>query len=189
MNTTRRLAVVALTLCAISAALSIVSLTHAPLDSTWRSLHSSDAFLTSAFWVLVLPATLLHSSWHHLAPNLILCLLLGTAVERRIGALWSIAFVLFCSIAPTGLELWYSGRPQVGISGIDYAFLGFLLPNPPPIRFGLWLACAVILLGWLFAGMIYPISPENPPGNVSHFSGLLFGIAAGLLFRSRRQNP
>jgi len=168
--------------------LSIVSLVHAPLDLTWRSLHSSDAFRSDVFWVLVLPATFLHSSWHHLTFNLVVGLLLGTAVERRIGSLWFIGFVLLCSIAPTGLELWYSGRPQIGISGIDYAFLGFLLPNPPPIRYGLWLACAVILLGWLLAGMIYPISPENPPGNVSHLSGLLIGIAAGLLFRSRRRN-
>jgi GlpG protein len=182
----RPLSVVTLAVCAISAALSIVSLTQTPLDSTWRALHSSDAFRSGVFWVLVIPATLLHSSWHHLALNLTLGLLLGHAVERRIGSLWFVGFVLLCSITSTGLELWYSGRPQIGISGVDYAFLGFLLPNPPPIRYGLWLASAFILLGWLLAGMIFPISPANPPGNVSHFSGLLFGIAAGLLFQKSK---
>lgn len=187
MNSTRFLPVVTLTLCAVSAVLSIVSLTHVPLDSAWRTLHISDAFRSEVFWALVLPATLLHSSWHHLTLNLIVGVLLGAAVERRIGALWHIAFVLLCSIAPTGLELWCSGRPQVGISGIDYAFLGFLLLNPPSIRRGLWLTCVAILLGWLLAGVIYPVSPSNPPGNVSHISGLLLGMAAGLLFRSRRQ--
>lgn len=185
MKITSRLSMVTLLLCAASAALSIVSLIQAPLDSNWRALHSSDAFRSSDFWLLVLPATFLHSSWHHLTFNLILGLLLGTAVERRTGALWFGGFVLLCSIAPTGLELWYSGRPQIGISGLDYAFLGFLLPNPPPIRHGLWLAFAALLLGWLVAGMIFPISPENPPGNVSHCSGLLLGIAAGVLFRNR----
>jgi membrane associated rhomboid family serine protease len=185
MTSTRQPSVVTLTLCAVSAALSIVSLTQVPLDSTWRGLHSSDAFRSIDFWLLVLPATLLHSSWHHLILNLTVGLLLGIAVERRMGALWFGGFVLLCSIAPTGLELWSSGRPQIGISGIDYAFLGFLLPNPPPIRHGLWLVFAVVLLGWLIAGTIFPISPANPPGNVSHYSGLLLGFAAGLFFRGR----
>ena len=62
--------------------------------------------------------------------------------------------MLLCSIAPTGLELWSSGRPQIGISGVDYAFLGFLLLNPPPIRFSLWLGFAVVLLG-IAAGLLF----------------------------------
>ena len=183
----RGLPVVTLALCAVSAALSVVSLVQTPLDPPWRDLHSSDAFRSMDFWLLVLPATLLHSSWHHLLPNLAIALLLGTAVERRIGPLWLIGFVLLCSVLPTGLELWLSGRPQIGISGIDYALLGFRLPNPPPVRRAAWLVFAVILLGWLAAGVIFPISPANPPGNVSHFSGLVLGMVAGLLFRARAQ--
>lgn len=183
MNVSRPLPAGTLVLCAVSAALSIVSLTETSLDSSWRALHSSDAFRSGEFWLLVIPATLLHSSWHHLVLNLVVGLLLGAAVERRVGALWFVGFMLLCSIAPTGLELWSSGRPQIGISGLDYAFLGFLLLDPPPIRRGVWLACAVLLLGWLVAGMVFPISPDNPPGNVSHFSGLLLGLAAGLVFR------
>jgi membrane associated rhomboid family serine protease len=120
--------------------------------------------------------------------NLAVGVLLGAAVERRTGALWLVGFILLCSIVPTGLELWLSGRPQIGISGVAYALLGFLLPNPPRIRRGLWLAFAVILLGWLIIGMLFPISPANPPGNVSHFSGLVLGVVAGLFFKARLQS-
>jgi GlpG protein len=185
LKKTRPIAVATLTLCAISAALSIVSLTQTPLDPAWRALHSSDAFRSADFWLMVIPATLLHSSWHHLILNLVTGLLLGAAIERRMGTLWFVGFVLLCSVTPTGLELWFSGRPQIGISGVDYACLGFLLPNPPPMQYPLWVACVVVLLGWLLVSVIFPISPANPPGNVSHVSGLLLGIAAGLLFRVR----
>jgi membrane associated rhomboid family serine protease len=178
--------VVTLLFCATSAALSVVTLVHTPLDPTWRALHSSDAFRSVDFWLLVLPATLLHSSWYHFLPNLAVGLLLAVAVERRTGPLWLAGFVLLCSVVPTGVELWLSGRPKIGISGVDYALLGFLLPNPPPIRRGLWLAFAVILLGWLAAGILFPISPANPPGNVSHLTGLVLGLTAGFSYRIRR---
>lgn len=183
-----RFPVLAVAFCAISAALSILSLTHTPFDQSWRALHSSDAFRTPDFWRLVIPATLLHSSWHHLLPNLGLGLLLGIAVERRVGHLWFALALLLWLVVPTGLELWSSGRPQIGISGVDYAFLGFLLLNPPAIHRGLWLAGAAILLGWLAAGMLFPISPANPPGNVSHLTGLILGVAAGF-FHKRRARP
>ncbi|MEO8017997.1 MAG: rhomboid family intramembrane serine protease [Pseudomonadota bacterium] len=167
----------------ISAALSIASLTQSPLDPPWRALHSADAFRAAPFWLLVVPATLLHSSWHHLLPNLGVALFLGTAVERRLGHSWFALALLLWLVLPTGLELWSSGRPQIGISGVDYAFLGFLLPNPPPIRRAAWLTIAAILLGWLVLGMVWAISPANPPGNVSHFTGLLLGVSTGLLFK------
>ena len=93
--------------------------------------------------------------------------------------------IVVCCITLTGIELWFSGRPQIGISGIDYALLGFLLPNPPAIRYPFWPICVVILLGWLVAGVIFPISPDNPPGNASHVGGLLLGLAAGFVFRFR----
>ncbi|HEV7609972.1 MAG TPA: rhomboid family intramembrane serine protease [Steroidobacteraceae bacterium] len=176
---------ITLVFCVISAGLSIVSLTQSPLDAPWRALHASDAFRTGAFWLLVVPATLLHSSWHHLLPNLGVGLLLGSAVERRVGHHWFAIALLLCLVLPTGLELLSSGRPQIGISGVDYAFLGFLLANPPSIRRGLWLTIVAILLGWLVAGMLLPISPANPPGNVSHVTGLILGAGAGLLFRRR----
>ena len=188
MKTNRPLAVATLTFCAISAALSILSLTQTPLDPAWRALHSSDAFRTGDFWLLVLPATLLHSSWQHLTLNLIVCLFLGPLVENRLGPPRYVGFLLICSVVATGLELWSSGRPQIGISGVDYALLGFLLPNPPAIRSQLWVSSVVILLGWLLAGVIFTISPANPPGNVSHFVGLILGIATGLLFRARSQH-
>jgi len=91
--------------------------------------------------------------------------------------------LLVWTIVPTGLELWSSGRPQIGISGVDYAFLGFLLPNAPPMNRGLWLTIVAVLLCWLVAGVLFKISPSNPPGNVSHFTGLVLGIAAGFLLR------
>jgi membrane associated rhomboid family serine protease len=189
LKKSRALPVATLAFCAISAALSIVSLAQAPLDPAWRALHSSDAFRTADFWTLVLPATLLHSSWHHLVSNLVVGLLLGTAVERRIGQFWFVGFLFVCSVMATGLELWSSGRPQIGISGVDYGLLGFLLPNPPAIHYLLWVGGVVILLGWLLAGVIFPISPDNPPGNASHIGGLLLGIAAGMLFRVRGPRP
>ena len=188
MKTNRAPAVATLTFCAISAALSILSLTQVPLDPAWRALHSSDAFRSTDFWLLVLPATLLHSSWQHLALNLVVCLPLGTAVEGRLGPPCYVGFLLVCSVMATGLELWSSGRPQIGISGVGYALLGFLLPNPPAIRSIYWVSSVFILLGWLLAGVIFSISPANPPGNVSHFGGLLLGISTGLLFRARSQH-
>jgi membrane associated rhomboid family serine protease len=103
------------------------------------------------------------------------------------GYLWFSVLLLVCSVTPTGLELLSSGRPQIGISGVDYAFLGFLLPNPPLIPRAPWLLVAFVLLAWLVAGVLFPISPDNPPGNVSHFTGLALGVIAGLVYRGRTQ--
>jgi membrane associated rhomboid family serine protease len=103
------------------------------------------------------------------------------------GYLGFSVLLLVCSVTPTGLELLSSGRPQIGISGVDYAFLGFLLPNPPLIPRAPWLLVAFVLLAWLVAGVLFPISPDNPPGNVSHFTGLALGVIAGLVYRGRTQ--
>lgn len=181
------LATLAFTL--LSAVLSIASLVHARLDLPWRALHASDAFRSEQFWLLVVPATLLHSSWHHFLPNIVLGALLGAAVERRLHATWFVALVFVWIMIPTGLELLASGRPQIGISGVDYAFLGFLLPNPPRVRRSVWLTSAVALIAWLVAGIVFPISPDNPPGNFAHSTGLLLGLAAGILTKWKHNHP
>jgi membrane associated rhomboid family serine protease len=123
-------------------------------------------------------APFLHKGINHLLANTAPFLVLGWFVLLR----GTRTFFLVSAIAAlvSGLGIWLFGMPatiHVGLSGVIFGYLGFLLFRGYFERS--WQAITLALLaGFLYGGMIGGVLPLQP--NVS-WLGHLFGFVGGVL--------
>jgi GlpG protein len=68
----------------------------------------------------------IHSHWIQLSLNLIGLWVFGAFIERRIGFIHYMLFGLFTSIITSEWQLALSTDPGIGLSGVVYAFLGYI---------------------------------------------------------------
>jgi len=126
----------------------------------------------------ILFAPLLHKGFDHLLANTVPFLVLGWFVLLR-GVNKFILVSLICALV-SGLGVWLLGAPatiHVGLSGVIFGYLGFLLFRGYFERSSHAIGLA-ILAGFLYGGMIWGVLPLQP--NVS-WLGHLFGFIGGAL--------
>ena len=132
---------------------------------------------TAAGLIGVVAAPFIHANLAHLAANLPPFLVLGALVLRR-GESRFLAVTLSIALGQ-GLLLWLFGRKisHVGMSGVIFGFLGYLLAIAWLTRAtpDLLVATGVILF---YGGMLVGVAPARK--NIS-WEGHLFGLIAGLL--------
>ncbi len=136
-------------------------------------------------------APFLHKGFRHLLANTVPFFMLGWLVLLR-GTAEFIAVALITTVI-SGAGIWLLGMPgtiHIGLSGVVFGFLGFLLWRGyferSPSAVGL-----AVLVGLLYGSMIWGLLPLQP--NVS-WLGHLFGfggggVAAYLLARKNSAAP
>jgi membrane associated rhomboid family serine protease len=133
----------------------------------------------------------LHAGWDHLYSNSVPLILLGTFVlaagARRF--LWSTLVIM----AVSGLGVWFVGDPGsvvVGASGVIFGYLGLLFARGLVER-SWWNLGVAAFIGLLYWWQLYNVFPTDQPISwQGHLLGLLGGVIAAVLFRSRRiRNP
>lgn len=129
---------------------------------------------------------LLHGGAMHLAFNMIMLYMLGSALERLHGSFWYLVLILASQLAGMLLQVslpdWLPAPLQgsflvVGASGVVYGLFGFLWFRPrfdPSYPIQVPPSSVAVLVGWLLLCMT-PIVPNIANG--AHFGGLVAGIA------------
>ena len=147
----------------------------------WLMLTKA-AWTEGQVWRFVTPI-FLHFDILHLLFNLYWTWLLGSIVERRLGARRYIALILLMSAIPNFAQYWHTGSGFGGLSGVGYGLFGYLWmksrfdPNsgiylPPNIVF--------MFIIFLFLGMTGGVGGvANNIANIVHVGGLLVGLIVG----------
>jgi membrane associated rhomboid family serine protease len=121
-------------------------------------------------------APFLHKGFSHLAANTAPFLVLGWFVLLR--GIQRFVLVSLMAAVTSGLGVWLFGMPatiHIGLSGVIFGYLGFLLFCGYFERSSLAIGLAVVA-GFLYGGMIWGVLPLQP--NVS-WLGHLFGFTGG----------
>jgi membrane associated rhomboid family serine protease len=124
----------------------------------------------------IITAPFIHSGFAHLAANLPPFLVLGALVLRR-GESRFLGVTLAIALGQ-GALLWLLGRKaaHVGMSGVIFGFLGYLIALAWLTRTSTDLLVAGCVL-LFYGGMLAGIAPAR---NGTSWEGHLFGLAAGL---------
>jgi len=149
----------------------------------WGYLYPG-AIWEGKYWGLITSAFVHIEVWH-LVFNIYWLWALGRLLERRIGSLRLVAFVLSSAIISSGAQLAVSGTTGIGASGFLYAFFGFIFAARNRIEeFKFFLTKQVIYLfiGWLFICLITTYFKIFNVGNAAHFSGFIFGVLVADVF-------
>lgn len=81
--------------------------------------------IAGKYWALITSA-FVHGNLMHIAFNLLAIVFLGKKIEKEIGLIkYALLFFTSC-IASSGLELLFDSTTGMGISGVAYAFVGFI---------------------------------------------------------------
>jgi membrane associated rhomboid family serine protease len=132
----------------------------------------------------------LHGSFAHLYSNAVPLIITGTFVLAggTARALKVTAVVALFS----GLGVWLvspRGLTTIGASGVIFGYLGYLLTRSL-IERTWWSFAVAALVGLLYWSVFANVVPGAPLVSwQAHLFGLLGGVVAALLFRSRRPRP
>jgi membrane associated rhomboid family serine protease len=132
-------------------------------------------------------APFLHAGWWHLISNTVPFVLLGWVVLVAGLRTWLVVtgIVVFAG----GLATWLVAPPGdiVGVSGLVFGWLGYLIARAFVTRRLVWIAVAVLVFcffGSLFAGLLPSVG--SPVSWQAHVCGFVAGLVAGWLLHRRR---
>jgi membrane associated rhomboid family serine protease len=150
----------------------------------------------------------LHAGWLHIGGNMLFLWIFGNNIEDRLRPFWFLLFYLAGGIAATALEVALapsSTLPGLGASGAIAAVLGAYLVLYPRARITTLLIFifitvvelpAIVVLGlWFLLQLLSglgQLGTHVAGGGVAysaHVGGFAFGLAVGLLLRSRGGGP
>lgn len=143
-------------------------------------------------WRLITPI-LMHGSILHLAFNMILFVILGKQMEKKMGAFKFLIFILLTATFSNSVQYLMSGSNFIGISGVITAMIGFVFMRQ---KYTAWegyqftsisLSSVVVFIMLMFFLQILSFLIEISfklnisPGiaNAAHLSGLIFGLILG----------
>jgi membrane associated rhomboid family serine protease len=144
--------------------------------------------------IRLLSHALVHASWWHLLNNAIALVLIGIAVDLRVGRLLCTVLLVASAVAGGLAHAAMTGAPEtpmVGASGAVYGLLGASLALMPARRYILTLASAPFELPgyvlWPLFVSLYTLIDATSRGShvawLGHMGGLVAGIAIGLWLR------
>ena len=135
----------------------------------------------------IFTAPLLHFNWQHLEGNSIPLLVLGFLAAYR-GITRFITVTLIVAIT-SGLAVWFfqsSTELTVGASGLVFGYFGYVLVRGIFDR-NLVDVVAGVLAGVLYFSILTVAIPGTPGVSwIGHAGGLVGGVLAGWVLRSRR---
>ncbi|WPD24465.1 MAG: rhomboid family intramembrane serine protease [Candidatus Electrothrix aestuarii] len=142
---------------------------------------------TGAVWGLVTTAFVHFDIWHILF-NMWLAESFGRIFEPNMGRKHYLLFILSAAFVSSGMQLFLSGQPGIGFSGVLYAMFGYAL-----VVRRVYLQYQVIvdkstsqfLIGWFILCLLLTSFNIMEITNEAHVAGLAFGICVGQLYISR----
>jgi rhomboid protease GluP len=147
----------------------------------WQK-HQFYRLLTDAF---------IHFHPFHMFLNVYWAWILGQWVERQMGLVYYLLFILAAAFVSSSFEL-ATGQSGIGLSGVIYAIAGYmmLMRKQVPI-FGKVMTDTLIKLfvAWLFICLPLTWFGIMSIGNAAHFSGFIFGIAIAGTFGANYKRP
>lgn len=123
----------------------------------------------------------------HLAWNLLLLVILGVVLCRRIGSACFIALSLLATLVAGLAHLRFDSDPAIGCSGITYFLIGAapLADTKATLgimdrqwRIPIWIAAAIVVAKSL---VLLPFDTQGI-SHAGHYFALALGLAVGLLF-------
>ena len=133
-------------------------------------------------WPGLLGSAFVHGGPTHLIFNCYWLWIFGRVLEIRLGTARFLALFLATSWASAIAELSWSGNPGIGLSGVVYAFFGFLLigrSRDPKLGTALSKDIVILFLVWLVVCFALTYTKVWLIGNAAHVAGLLVGIVIG----------
>lgn len=134
--------------------------------------------------VTIVTYPLLHADFQHLWINSGAFLILGSLIAIQGSNL--LIFVSALLVLITGISLWlFSSGRVVGVSGVNFGYLGFLLSFGGTVGDGLAFVAAALALV-LYGGTWISIFPTHPRISwLAHFAGFVGGLGMGHLLALR----
>ncbi len=163
---------------------------------------SEATFPGKSVFLAVLYSMFLHGSWLHLAGNMLFLWTFGNNIEDR-GKVMYVVFYLLSGLVATAAHIAVqpdSTVPVVGASGAIAGVMGAYLVLYPqvPIKslifLGFFITWVDVRAKWLLVAwfvMQFFTNPADGVAWVAHVGGFVFGVLAGLIWRStsRPQAP
>lgn len=143
--------------------------------------------LGGEYWRLVTPV-FLHFGWLHIVFNCLWLWYFGHRVEAVIGHFNMLMLVLVIALVSNITQAQFTVAGTFGgMSGVVYGVLGFAWAAPllqPAWRIQPTSAVMLFLVIWLVAGLVGLVEAAGfgRIANAAHLSGLLCGLALGLVF-------
>lgn len=144
-----------------------------PPDAIWNGHFGG--LITSNF---------LHVDFLHLVFNLYWLWVFGQKIESEIRRVIYLFLILSSGFITSTVQLAFSDSTGIGFSGIGYAMFGFIFINSKLDKSNKWFLeqkIIILFLFWLIFCVFLSYTGIWQIGNVSHFSGLLWGILLGYL--------
>ena len=158
---------------------------HYHLDASFGILPRSLGHLGDIFI-----APFLHFSWDHIEGNSGPLFVFGLLVAYR-GVTRFLGVTLLVAIT-SGLAVWFfqgNGQETVGASGLIFGYFGYVLARGLIDR-NLIDALAAVVMALSYAYILTVAIPGTPGVSwIGHLGGLVGGLAAGWIFRTRRRAP
>jgi GlpG protein len=150
---------------------------------TWAQLAKwgylpAERIWDGALWGLVSSAFVHMAPWHLLF-NVYWLWRLGTAVERELGSIRFLGFVVAAAFVSSAFQLAASGATGIGASGFGYGLFGLMWRSKEKVpRFAEVLGqdTSSLFFVWLVACLVATQAGFVTIGNTAHFSGLLLGV-------------
>jgi len=159
---------------------------------TWQAYGrwgapSAAAIWDGAIWGLV-SSNFVHLAIWHLIFNLYWFWILGRKVEFEMGRWFTLGLLLSAAFATGVGELAVADTTGIGLSGVVYALVGFLVVSARyDSRFRGFLAPRIVWLfaSWLLVCVLLTVTKVLPVGNAGHFAGLAWGAFVAWLQTKR----
>lgn len=172
-----------ITLLVVLAGIVATGLSYLFSESTFALLYADGIgiWLNRKWWGL-LGAVFLHAGILHLVFNCYWIWLLGRLIEREFGPLRYLGFFVGAAVFGSIAEIAWSGEPGIGLSGVAYAYFGFLLVSQsrhPDFRRILSGNTKLLLGGWLVACFVLTYADVLNIANFAHLGGFVAGCVVG----------
>lgn len=140
-----------------------------------------------SFWG-VITNSFLHNSFSAFLPNILFFLIVGWLIEKINGSWFLLFFGLSASIVSSCVELAFSADPGIGMTGVNFALLGYILVSKDIKWRNPWLRATP----WFVVGFALFLCAEQIVKNdytiavFSLLSGLAFGLIVGITKSHRK---
>ena len=178
-----RTPIITLLLCGVCAFL-FVGITSGGQQS-WESLATwgyapSQRVWDGAYWALVSSA-FVHLTLWHVAFNVYWLWVIGGPVERALGPLPYLGFVLASAVVSSSMQLAVSGNTGYGASGVVYALFGLMWASRRSVASfeqTLGQNTAILFWTWLVGCIVATQAGMAQVGNAAHLGGITLGLLA-----------